>query len=84
MDRRSAIKAIGILAGTAAMEACASKHVGQAALPAPPLPSPLLKLPKVNVQPDREIRTVVGLRPFRPSGFVLADQKFDDKLVVHN
>jgi len=84
MDRRSAIKAIGILAGTAAMEACAPKHVGQAALPAPPLPSPLLKLPKVNVQADREIRTVVGLRPFRPSGFVLADQKFDDKLVVHN
>ena len=48
------------------------------------LAPPLLRLPKVNVSPDREIRTVVGLRPFRPSGFVVAGQKFDEKLVVHN
>jgi D-amino-acid oxidase len=84
MDRRSAIKALGILAGTAALEGCAVKHIASAAPPTPPVLSPLLKLPKVNVQPDREIRTVVGLRPFRPSGFVVAPQKFDDKLVVHN
>lgn len=83
MDRRSALKALGILTGTAALEACAAKRVVSVA---PPLPSgpPLLKLPKVDVRPDREIRTVVGLRPFRPSGFVVAGQKFDDKLVVHN
>jgi D-amino-acid oxidase len=84
MDRRSALKAIGILAGAAAMEGCASKQITQAAIPPAPAATPLLRLPKVNVQPDREIRTVVGLRPFRPSGFVVADQKFDDKLVVHN
>ena len=65
-------------------EGCAAKHVSQAALPPPPEAPPLLKLPKVNVCPDREIRTVVGLRPFRPSGFVVAGQKFDEKLVVHN
>jgi D-amino-acid oxidase len=85
MDRRSALKALGLLAGTAALEGCAARHVAQAATPAPaPVESPLLKLPKVNVQPDREIRTVVGLRPFRPSGFVVRAQKLDDKLVVHN
>ena len=66
------------------LEGCAAKHVSQAAVPPPPLAPPLLKLPKVNVSPDREIRTVVGLRPFRPSGFVVAGQKFDEKLVVHN
>ena len=38
----------------------------------------------VNVAADREIRTVVGLRPFRPSGFVVRAEKFDDTLVVHN
>ena len=38
----------------------------------------------VKVAPDREIRTVVGLRPFRPSGFVLRAEKIDDKLIVHN
>jgi len=84
MDRRSALKALGILAGAAALESCAAKHIASAAPPAPPSLSPLLKLPKVNVPPDREIRTVVGLRPFRPSGFVVAAQKFDDQLVVHN
>ncbi len=66
------------------LEGCAAKHVSQAAVPPPPQAPPLLKLPKVNVSPDREIRTVVGLRPFRPSGFVVAGQKFDEKLVVHN
>jgi glycine/D-amino acid oxidase-like deaminating enzyme len=83
MDRRSALKALGILAGTVALPSCATRHVTQAATPPPPQPA-LLKLQKVNVSPDREIRTVVGLRPFRPSGFVVSTQKFDDKLVVHN
>ena len=82
MDRRSALKALGILAGTA-LESCAAKHVASTA-PSAPSVRPLLKLPKVKVEPDREIRTVVGLRPFRPSGFVVSAQKFDEKLVVHN
>jgi glycine/D-amino acid oxidase-like deaminating enzyme len=86
MDRRSALKTLGILAGATVLEGCASKHVVSAAsLPPPPIAQPpLLKLPKVNVQPDREIRTVVGLRPFRPSGFVVGGQKVGEKLVVHN
>ncbi len=33
---------------------------------------------------ERVIRTVVGLRPFRPSGFVLRAEKINDKLVIHN
>ncbi len=84
MDRRAALKSLSILAGAIALEGCAAKHVAQAAVPAAPTSAPLLKLPKVNVSADREIRTVVGLRPFRPSGFVVAAQKFDEKLVVHN
>ena len=82
MDRRSALKALGIFTGAAVLESC-TRHVTPAAVPAPPQP-PLLKLPRVNVQPEREIRTVVGLRPFRPSGFVVRAEKFGDKLVVHN
>ncbi len=84
MDRRSALKSLSILAGAIALEGCAAKHGPLAAVPPPPPAPSLLKLPKVNVSPDREIRTVVGLRPFRPSGFVVAGQKFDEKLVVHN
>lgn len=41
-------------------------------------------LPRVNVAADRVIRTLVGLRPFRPSGFVVRAESFGDKTLVHN
>src|SRR5436190_3423104 len=41
-------------------------------------------LKRVNVSPNRVIRTVVGLRPFRPTGFVLKSEKIDSKIIVHN
>ncbi len=41
-------------------------------------------LARVNADPRRVIRTVVGLRPFRPAGFVLRSQRFGDKTLVHN
>ncbi len=51
-------------------------------------PEPLLRRP-VNLVPvdaswDRVIRTTVGLRPYRESGFLLKAVKFDEKTVVHN
>jgi D-amino-acid oxidase len=42
------------------------------------------RVPAVRVAEDREIRTVVGLRPYRPSGFVVRAEKLDDTLVIHN
>ncbi len=33
---------------------------------------------------DDVIRVIVGHRPYRPSGFVVKSEKFDDKLVIHN
>jgi glycine/D-amino acid oxidase-like deaminating enzyme len=42
------------------------------------------RLPAVRVDPSREIRTVVGLRPYRASGFRVAAENVGDKLVVHN
>jgi glycine/D-amino acid oxidase-like deaminating enzyme len=38
----------------------------------------------VKVSPDRMIRSIVGLRPFRASGFVVRGQKLDSKTVIHN
>jgi D-amino-acid oxidase len=38
----------------------------------------------VKVARDRIIREVVGLRPYRPSGFVVDAQRFGSKLLVHN
>jgi glycine/D-amino acid oxidase-like deaminating enzyme len=43
-----------------------------------------LRLPRVNVSPDRVIREIAGLRPFRPAGFDVRAEKLDDKLVIHN
>ena len=39
---------------------------------------------KVNVSWDRVIRTVVGLRPFRPSGFRVEAERIENKTVIHN
>src|SRR6478672_13924681 len=38
----------------------------------------------VKVSRDRVIREVVGLRPFRPEGFLVEAQRVGDKLLVHN
>ena len=46
--------------------------------------TPRRRFVPVDVSADRIIRTVVGLRPFRPSGFVVRAEKIDEKLVVHN
>jgi glycine/D-amino acid oxidase-like deaminating enzyme len=63
----------------AALTACGPRQV----VISPPVVSARV-LRKVNVSPEREIRTVVGLRPFRPSGFVVRAEKAGDKLLVHN
>jgi D-amino-acid oxidase len=42
------------------------------------------RLAPVRVAPERVIRTIVGLRPFRPSGFVVRGEKLDAKTVIHN
>jgi len=61
----------GLLAG------CGAKRIATA-----PPQAPLLA--RVIVAKDRVIRTIVGLRPFRPSGFVVRAEKIDAKTVVHN
>ena len=43
-----------------------------------------LSLAPVRVSWDRVIRTTVGLRPHRPSGFVLRAERLDAKTVIHN
>lgn len=45
---------------------------------------PPVRLANVNISWDRIIRTTIGLRPHRPSGFVLRADKLDSKLLIHN
>lgn len=42
------------------------------------------KVAPVRVTADRVIRTVVGLRPFRSSGFVVKGERIDDSVIIHN
>src|SRR5688572_3652169 len=48
------------------------------------LVNPQRRLAPVKVSRDRIIREVVGLRPYRAEGFVVAAERLGDKLVVHN
>lgn len=37
-----------------------------------------------RISADRVVRVIVGLRPYRPSGFVVRSERFDDKRIIHN
>ncbi|ANO52054.1 FAD-dependent oxidoreductase [Woeseia oceani] len=43
-----------------------------------------LPLHRVLVSPDRVVRVVTGLRPYRPTGFVVRAEKLGDKAIIHN
>ena len=60
---------------------CRSARPPQSA--APPARAPLI-LPPVLASWDRIIRTTVGLRPHRPSGFNISAESVDGKIVIHN
>jgi D-amino-acid oxidase len=82
MDRRSLLKFGGMAAVGLAAQACAPKRAAKPVVAAPPRPP--VRLPIVNAAWDRVIRTTIGLRPFRPSGFVLKAGALDSKTIIHN
>lgn len=45
---------------------------------------PRRRLAPVRASWDRVIRTTVGLRPYRPSGFVLTAERLGPKMLIHN
>src|SRR5437899_9204827 len=77
MRRREFLLVAGAPLATALAPACASRS-------RPLVVSPRRRFVPVKVSPDREIRTVVGLRPYRPSGFVVRADRIGDKVIVHN
>ncbi|MCU1248642.1 MAG: dependent oxidoreductase [Edaphobacter sp.] len=84
--RNANMAAVSLAAGGGLL-GCLKRPVGAAiaagALPVN-LPETACRLPRVRVSPEREIRTVVGLRPFRPSGFRVAKEMVGETAVVHN
>ncbi len=81
--RRALLRAAGAAAATTALgAACASRPGGTDVPPLSPFTG--RRLAPVRVSRDRVIRTVVGLRPFRPSGFVLRGERVGDKTIIHD
>lgn len=92
MDRRGFVRGAGAaglsLAVEGALAGCARHAIhGQSAaagmMPVN-LPESACQLPRVQIRADREIRTVVGLRPYRPTGFRVAREQVGETTVVHN
>lgn len=75
-SRRSLLQAMALapLAGCAAPGVGDPRHYTPSGLP----------LRRVRVRDERVIRTIAGLRPFRPAGFVVRAERMNDKTVVHN
>lgn len=84
MNRRTLLSNAGLALAGLGMGACAPKAPVRTAA-APPVPRrPMVQLAPVRVSFDRVIRQTVGLRPHRPSGFVLKDTRLDQKTIIHN
>lgn len=85
MNRRTLLSNAGLALAGFGLQACAPRRVATATPQAPAVPRrPMVYLPPVRVSADRVIRATVGLRPHRPSGFVLKDARLDQKTVIHN
>jgi D-amino-acid oxidase len=83
MDRRTLLKTGSMAVLGFGFGGCATTRAGRKAS-VPSRLRPVVSLPLVNASWDRVIRTTVGLRPHRDSGFVLKPEKLDSKLLVHN
>jgi len=80
MHRRSFLTTGGRVVAGLAIGGCLPRG---RARPAPLAHRPADLVP-VDVSWDRVIRTTVGLRPHRDAGFVLRDERLDEKTIIHN
>jgi D-amino-acid oxidase len=79
VDRRHFLRTTSLATASLAVGGCAPVF-GRTN----PSPRRRVSLVPVNVSRDRIIRTTVGLRPHRDSGFVVRADKLDEKLLIHN
>jgi glycine/D-amino acid oxidase-like deaminating enzyme len=79
MDRRTVLKSGALAALGIGFGSCSSRKATDAAPRRPPV-----RLTPPDISWDRIIRTTIGLRPHRPSGFVLRAEKLDEKTIIHN
>jgi glycine/D-amino acid oxidase-like deaminating enzyme len=80
--RQTTRRGFGVVLAGGAVSACAT--TAPPAFTDPLQPSGRLRLAPVHVSEDRVIRTVAGLRPYRPGGFLVRAEPFGGKVLVHN
>src|SRR5205814_10085949 len=81
VSRRDVVKWLALTCGVEPLVgACASRLKTSRSM----MPERRRVLAPVRVSAARVIREVVGLRPFRPSGFVVRAEGLGDKTLIHN
>lgn len=88
MRRRDFLERASLLALAGAGAGCATRKTAAAGHPAAPQATvprrEAVHLAVPRISWERVIRTTIGLRPHRDSGFVLKAEKFDEKTVIHD
>ncbi len=74
LSRRAALQALGIMGGSGLLARIAGAQEARGKI----------KLRPVQVSRSRVVRTIVGLRPFRASGYVVRSERLGEKTVVHH
>jgi len=82
MHRRTLLKTGGLALAGFGVSGCLPRSVRTA--PSSGAGRTPINLAPVNASLDRVIRTTVGLRPHRDSGFVLKAEKLDAKTIIHD
>jgi D-amino-acid oxidase len=77
-SRRAFLRAVIRAAALGTVSGCASRPIVVEPV------RPKRRFARVHVSRERVIRTIAGLRPFRPSGFVVRGQRTGEKLLIHN
>jgi D-amino-acid oxidase len=81
MNRRTFLERGGFALAGFGLSGCATTNARQTV---PPRRRGMVNLAPVRASWDRVIRTTVGLRPHRDSGFVLRAEKLEAKTLIHN
>ena len=77
MDRRGFLRDTGVATLGIGLGGCSLLRSSAA-------PRQRVHLVPVDVAWERIIRTTVGLRPYRESGFVVRAERLDDRMLIHN
>ena len=84
LSRRDLLKFVSASLASSVLGACTSAPMWRGGPIEYRRPLSLRPFARPQIAEEQIIRTRVGLRPFRPSGFVVRGERFGEKIVIHN